>query len=190
MNDAALFGGVDAGWMDNEKSTTFGFALTMNPVVVVNWDYVSKDDLKTFADLLKPQFADKIVWDDPRRPGQGMVTAQAVLLNFGHDYLRNLFANQKIVYGSNSRQMAEWIVKGRYPIGIAAAMDQLLQFQQQGLGKNIGIFNGDMKVITARPGFGTVSLMDKAPHPNAAKVYIRWLLSGSRPDRLGREHQT
>ena len=26
-------------------------------------------------------------------------------------------------------------------------------------------------------GFGTVSMLDRAPHPNAAKVYINWLLS-------------
>jgi ABC-type Fe3+ transport system substrate-binding protein len=26
-------------------------------------------------------------------------------------------------------------------------------------------------------GFGTVSMMDRAPHPNAAKLYINWLLS-------------
>jgi ABC-type Fe3+ transport system substrate-binding protein len=27
------------------------------------------------------------------------------------------------------------------------------------------------------PGFGAVALMDKAPHPNAAIVYVNWLLS-------------
>ena len=27
------------------------------------------------------------------------------------------------------------------------------------------------------PGFGAVALMDKAPHPNAAIVYLNWLLS-------------
>jgi ABC-type Fe3+ transport system substrate-binding protein len=27
------------------------------------------------------------------------------------------------------------------------------------------------------PGFGSVALMNRAPHPNAAKVYLHWLLS-------------
>ena len=30
---------------------------------------------------------------------------------------------------------------------------------------------------TMSTGFGTVSMMDHAPHPNAAKLYINWLLS-------------
>lgn len=175
--DNLWFGGFDGGWMDNEKSTTFGFALTMNPVVMVNWDFVKPDELKTFADILKPQFADKIVFDDPRRPGQGQVNAQAILINFGADYLRDLFGAQKIAYSTNSRQAAEWLVRGRYPISIAPASDQILPFRQQGLGPKIAVFTGDMKTAIAGPGFGTVSLMDKAPHPNAARVYLRWLLS-------------
>ena len=175
--DDLWYGGFDGGWMDVEKSTTLGFALTMNPVVSVNWDFVSHDDLKTFGDLLKPQFADKIVFDDPRRPGQGQVNSQAILLNFGADYMRDLYSKQKIVFSGNSRQAAEWLVRGRYPISVAPASDQILPFRQQGLGKNIGVFIGDMKTMIGGPGFGTVSLMDKAPHPNAARIYIRWLLS-------------
>jgi ABC-type Fe3+ transport system substrate-binding protein len=27
------------------------------------------------------------------------------------------------------------------------------------------------------PGYGAVALVDQAPHPNAAKLYINWLLS-------------
>ncbi len=177
--DNLWFGGFDGGWMDNEKSTTFGFALTMNPVVAVNWEFVSPDELKTFADILNPRFADKIVFDDPRRPGQGQVNAQAILVNFGSDYLRDLFSKQKIVYSGNARQAAEWLVRGRYPISIAPASDQILPFRQQGLGQKIAVFNGDMKTAIAGPGFGTVSLMSNAPHPNAARVYLRWLLSSA-----------
>jgi iron(III) transport system substrate-binding protein len=177
VSDDLWFGGFDGGWMDAEKSTTFGFSLTMNPVVSVNWEFVSPDELKTFADLLNPRFADKIVFDDPRRPGQGQVNAQALLINFGPDFLRDLFSKQKITYSTNSRQAAEWLVRGRYPISIAPASDQILPFREQGLGRRIAVFNGDMKTAIAGPGFGTVSLMDRAPHPNAARVYLRWLLS-------------
>jgi iron(III) transport system substrate-binding protein len=176
-DDKAWRGGFEAGWMDKEKQFTFAFDYTFSPLVMVNWDVVSHDDLKTFADLLKPQFADKLVWDDPRLPGQGLLVGQVLLINFGPDYLTRLFSSQKITYTANRRQEAEWVVRGRYPVGIGAAAEQINQFQLQGLGKNILAFNGDIKILSGDTGFGTVSFMDKAPHPNAAKVYINWLLS-------------
>ncbi|HEY3917203.1 MAG TPA: extracellular solute-binding protein [Stellaceae bacterium] len=176
-DDKAWRDGFDAGWMDKEKKYTFAFDYTFSPLALVNWDFVARADLKTFHDLLKPQFAGKIVWDDPRLPGQGLLTGQVLLKNFGADFLKQLFATQKIVFIANRRQQAEGVVRGRYPIGMAAPVDEVGQFQAQGLGKNIGAFNGDIKALSGDTGFGTVSLMDKAPHSNAAKVYINWLLS-------------
>ena len=177
LDDKAWRGGFNAGWMDAEKQFTFAFDYTFSPLVMVNWDFVSHDDLKTFADLLKPQFAEKLIWDDPRLPGQGLLVGQVLLINFGADYLTQLFGKQKIAYTANRRQEAEWVVRGRYPIGIGAAAEEVNQFQIQGVGKNVEAFRGDVKVFSGDTGFGTVSMMDRAPHPNAAKVYVNWLLS-------------
>lgn len=177
LDDKAWRGGLFSAWMDAEKTYTLGFEETVSPLSVINWDFVKKDDLKSFQDLMKPQFADKIVWDDPRLPGQGVNTAQVFLLNFGPEFLAELVSKQKITYSTIPRQGAEWVVTGRYPIGLAVATEEIARFQTQGLGKNISIFEGGVKIQSAGPGFGTVSMMDHAPDPNAAKVYINWLLS-------------
>jgi iron(III) transport system substrate-binding protein len=177
LDDAAWYGGLDGAWMDKEKIYVLGFEATVSPVMLVNWDFVARDDLKTYEDLLKPQFAGKIVWDDPRLPGQGVAAGQRLLINFGADFLKRLYVEQKIVYTSNTRQNAEWVVRGQYPIGIATSVEQLAPFQQQGLGKNIAAFDAPLAHPTAGSGFGTVSLMDRAPHPNAARLYINWLMS-------------
>jgi ABC-type Fe3+ transport system substrate-binding protein len=176
-DDKAWRDGFDAGWMDKEKKFTFAFDYTFSALALVNWDFVAHDDLKTFRDLLRPQFADKIVWDDPRLPGQGLLAGQVLLKNYGADFLKQLFARQKIVFSANRRQEAEGIVRGRTPIGMAAPVDEVGQFTAQGLGKNITRFDGGITALSGDTGFGTVSLMDNAPHPNAAKVYINWLLS-------------
>jgi iron(III) transport system substrate-binding protein len=176
-DDKAWRNGFEAGWSDAEKTLTYAFDFTMDPVVYVNWDFVSRDDLRTFKDLLKAQFADKIVWTDPRVPGEGVFVAQVMMVNFGLDYVTDILSKQKIVYTNNRRQNAEWVVRGRYPIGFATSPEDLALFREQGLGKNVGVFNGDITKLVGGAGFGTVSLMDRAPHPNAAKVYINWLLS-------------
>ena len=176
-DDKAWYGGLDGGWMDNEKSFVFAFEATVTPAMFVNWDFVSHDDFRAYDDVLKPQFAGKIVWDDPRLPGQGSAAAQRILINFGADFLTRLFTEQKIVYIASPRQNAEWVVRGRYPIGIGTGVEELKPFQQQGLGRNIAPLDVPLPHPTIAPGYGTISLMDRAPHPNAAKVYVNWLLS-------------
>ena len=176
LDDKAWYGGLDGAWMDKGKTYVLAFEATVQAAMTVNWDFVAHEDLKTYQDLLKAQFADKIVWDDPRLPGQGVASAQTFLINFGPEFLTKLY-RQKITYTSNPRQNAEWVVRGRYPIGIATAVEEIDPFREQGLGKNIAIFDAPLQRPTVGPGFGTVSLMDRAPHPNAAKLYINWLLS-------------
>ncbi len=176
-DDKNWFGGLDLGWMDSAKRYVLGFEATVTAPVMVNWDFVSHDDLKTHEDLLAPRFAGKIVWDDPRLPGAGVGVGQRLLNNFGADFLQRLYAEQKIIYSTNPRQEAEWLVRGQYPIGLGTAAEEIRPFQQQGLGKNIAGFDLHLPHPTMSTGFGTVSMMDHAPHPNAAKLYINWLLS-------------
>jgi iron(III) transport system substrate-binding protein len=150
--------------------------------VLVNWDYVKHDDLQTIADLAKPEFANKIVWDDPRLPGTGSGAALRILVDFGADFLTRLFTQQKIVYTANMRQNAEWIVRGRYPIGLGTGVNDLAPFQDQGLGKNIARLKGPEPHPAVTIGFGAISMLTHPPHPNAAKIYVNWLLS--RPGQI------
>jgi iron(III) transport system substrate-binding protein len=177
LDDKAWYGGLDGGWVDREKKFIFGFEATVTETTTVNRDLVSRDVFKTYDDLLSPNLAGKIVWDDPRLPGPGLGAAQRYLLNFGEDWLKRLYSQQKIVYIANPRQEAEWLVSGKYPIGIGISPDEMERFQQQGLGKNVVSFEAPMPHPTLDFAYGSVSLMANAPHPNAAKVYINWLLS-------------
>jgi len=177
LKDELWVGGLDGEWMDKERKFVLGFSASVTPTMLVNWDFVARDAIKSYDDLLKPQLAGKIVWDDPRRPGQGVDVAQRFLLNFGAAFLERLFTQQKIVYSGNTRQTAEWVVRGTYPIGIGTAFQQVKPFQDQGLGQNIAALTIPLPRPGRGAGYGTVALMDHAPHPNAAKVYINWLLS-------------
>ena len=165
VDDKAWYGGLDGAWMDKARTYVLALESSVTPGMLVNWDFVSHDDLKTYQDLLKPQFADKIVWDDPRLPGQGVASGQRFLVNFGADFLKHLYSDQKIVYTSNTRQNAEWVVRGQYPIGIATAVEQVTPFQQQGIGKNIAALDAPLAHPSVSTGFGTVSMMDHAPIP-------------------------
>ena len=68
--------------------------------------------------------------------------------------------------------------RGRYPIGIGLEPNTLNDYQAQGIGKNVSPLPASYyKIQQISVGFGGVGLIDRAPHINAAKVYINWLLS-------------
>jgi iron(III) transport system substrate-binding protein len=178
LDDQNWLGGFDAGFMDLDKKYMYGFQAEVTPTVLVNWDDVDHGDLNTYQDLLKPQFAGKIVWDDPRLPGAGSAAGARFIVNFGADFLTQLYSRQQIVYISNMRQNAEWLVSGRYPIALGLGVVDLAPFRDQGLGKNIAEpSEASFAHEAVATGFGTISMLTHPPHPNAAKVYLNWLLS-------------
>jgi iron(III) transport system substrate-binding protein len=177
MDNSKWNGGFAAGWMDVEEKFFYAFDGTVQNPIMVNWDVVPKSALTSVADLLKPQFAGKIVWDDPRLGGSGNGSAQTIAHNLGEELLTKLFVHN-VTFTSNKRQLTEWVVRGRYPIGIGVDGAQLEIFQAQGIGKNVGpVPDSFYKVQQQSPGFGGIGFVDKAPHPNAAAVYVNWLLS-------------
>lgn len=164
----------DDGLLDKEKTYVYAF-LAYIQSVYVNRDVISKDLVNSATDLLKPEVKGKIVWNDPRKAGSGNFFAQFFIKEYGEDYLREIL-NQDIVPVSDLRQQMDWLVRGTYPIAIGIQNDLLNDMKSNGVGLNV-IKLDDPKSSAYTQGFGTVSLLEKAPHPNAAKVFINWLLS-------------
>lgn len=177
MDDKHWKGGFDDGWMDKEKKYFYSFDGSVQHPIQVNWDLISKSQLTSIKDLVKPEFANKIVWDEPRLNGSGNGASLTIYRNFGEEFLRQLYG-QKIVFTSNRRQVAEWVVRGRYPIGIGLGENDLKVFQKQGLGLNIKpLPDSYYKIQQISPGFGSIGFIDRAPHRYAAAVYVNWLLN-------------
>jgi iron(III) transport system substrate-binding protein len=177
MADDKWTSGFEFGWMDTDKNLFYAFDGTLQNPIMVNWDFVKKETITSLADLTKPEFAGKIVWHDPRVNGTGNGTSQTLFRNLGEAGINALFKN-KVVYTTNSHQISEWLVRGRYPITIGIEYTDLEDFRKQGLGKNIGpLPESYWKAQQISVGFGGIGLVDRAPHPNAARVYINWILS-------------
>ena len=170
-------GGFDFGWMDLEQKLFFAFEATVQNPIMVNWDVVSPKALTSIEDMIKPEFAGKIVWNDPRVTGSGNGSSQTLVRNLGEEKLAALYRN-KVVYTINNQQIGEWVVRGRYPIGVGLEASTLKEFQDQGIGMNVSPLPDEyFKSRQISVGFGSVGLVERAPHVNAATVYINWLLS-------------
>lgn len=174
-------GGIHRLFADREKKYAMRFTGALFAGVVVNRDVVPEKDFKTPRDLTDPRWKGKILLQDPRAGGgAGSYALAGFLLQYGEPFVRELLTRQDVVIADNKRQMAEWVIRKRYPIAVGLGTDTLPQFQQQGLGRNVRVVAGDD--ITG----DVVLVLEKAPHPNAAKAYLNWLLSRKTQDRLAR----
>jgi iron(III) transport system substrate-binding protein len=181
-------GGFDSPismFADNAKKYVLYISGTLTREWMVDRDMVPEAAFKSRRDLLDPRWKGKIVLSDPRLPGAGN-GALATLLNlYGEQFVRDLLTKQDIVVSDNRRQMAEWMVRKRHHIAIGLGnAGPIAEFQKQGLGKNIKSFGGD------DIAGNSVVLLNNAPHPNAAKVYVNWLLSKKGQERMSEITQT
>ena len=176
LEDSKWLGGFKDGWMEQEGKYIYGFAVYLSAAVFVNRDVVSQGEFSKAEDLWNPKWKGKIVWHDPRAGGNGSNQGMLLLVNFGEEAVKRLLKDQAPVLTEDYRQQVEWVAQGRYPIGIGVIEITLRAFQKEGIGKNIVPLK-DPRLFSVVSGFGNVMAINRAPHPNAAKVYIDWLLS-------------
>jgi iron(III) transport system substrate-binding protein len=161
---ASLYGDKDRKFVLVVTAYQFGFS--------VDRDVIPERDLKGAQDLLNPRWKGKIVLQDPSRGGAGNEAIAAFILKHGEPFARELLTRQQPVISDNKRQIAEWVVRKRYPIAIGlGSEDTIAQFQKEGLGKNVKVVHGGDVL-----GGDALIVLNRQPHPNATRVFVNWLL--------------
>jgi ABC-type Fe3+ transport system substrate-binding protein len=137
-----------------------------------NTSIVQPGDLVSWRDLLKPQYKGKIAAFDPRRSGPGQTPVGYLAALFGSDYLSELYIGQQVKLTADNRQLAEWVARGEYPIGIALVQFAVEIYRKQGLPIERIFPKDGQGSLTG--GFSVVMLIKNAPHPNAAQLFANW----------------
>ncbi|HEY5606779.1 MAG TPA: extracellular solute-binding protein [Alphaproteobacteria bacterium] len=138
----------------------------------VNTTMVKPGEIASWKDLLKPQYKGKIAAYDPRRSGPGQTPVGYLAALFGVDYLKQLYVGQQVKLTADNRQLAEWVARGEYPIGIALVQFAIEMFKKQGLPIERVFPQDGQGSVTG--GFGVVMLVKNPPHPNAAQLFVNW----------------
>jgi iron(III) transport system substrate-binding protein len=181
--DQYWYGGFEFGFTDSEKKYAYAFLGNVSPTFHINRRAMPVAEFNHARQLIEPRLKGTITWQDPRGAGSGAQRLSVLMRAYGEEFVTKLLTEQDVAFTRDPRQITEWVVRGRYPIGIAVRENDLAEFRAHGLARDVEPMEmPELEMWT--PGFGAVSLMEGAPHPNAARVFINWLLSRSGQEAL------
>ncbi|MBI4334703.1 MAG: extracellular solute-binding protein [Chloroflexi bacterium] len=163
----------DLLWVDQGHYQLTTLASPKVPLAI-NTDLVKQGEITSYTDLLNPRWKGKIVMEDPSSVGSGNAWFTVAVGLLGQDYFRK-FAQQEPFISREPRLLTEWVAKGKYAIGLAVNGAEIVQFKKAGA--PLALVTPKEGTHVTGGGSGSVSFIDKAPHPNAAKLFINWFLT-------------
>lgn len=164
-------------FLDRQKKM-IPLVLQANQFLVVNTNMVKPGQIKSYRDLLQPQWRGKMIMYDPTIAGTAQTWLKLILMKAygpaeGEAFLWK-FAAQEPVLTRDSRLEIETVARGRYALCIG--IDSQAAYKMQGSGAPITRLATEEGTILTGGGSYLV-LPVKRPHPNAAVAVYNWLLT-------------
>jgi len=143
--------------------------------IYYNTRLVNPNELNSFWDFVSPKWKGKIEARDIRTPGTGGSAIRLFYYNteVGPEFVKKLFSETDMTIFRDRRQGLDWLATGKFAIcfwceGVEKGKQQGLPVESFGLMK-------EGAALSAGQGF--LTLINQAPHPNAARVFVNWFLS-------------
>jgi iron(III) transport system substrate-binding protein len=164
-------------YMDKEQMVLVS-TRTIYPTLWINPGSIKLDQIKSYKDFLEPSWKGKFVLDDPRRsgPGQALFTLWYLTPELGAGFIRSLASQSPLVL-SDYVQEANMVGQGSYAALLGGSDQTLAPMMKKGVPITVVPPQQLKEPPQVAAGATGVSLFKNAPHPNAAKVYLNWLLS-------------
>jgi len=166
-------------YADNDGKLVIMFQGSVSNIIGINTNLVKDGEITSYWDILDPKWKGKIVSGDVRRPGPGGGQARFLYAHpeLGPKFLSRLFGETEITLSLDRRQMVDWLAQGKYAVHVFPNSIDIERAVDQGLPVKIVSPDVLKEGAPMSAGWGSVMVADRAPHPNAAKVYLNWLLS-------------
>jgi iron(III) transport system substrate-binding protein len=165
---------------DDENKYIFSFAGAPLYYFHYNTNLVNPQEFKSYWDLLRPRWKGKIVVAEPMTGG----TQEPLLFIYhnkelGPEFLRRFLSEMDLGVSRDIRQLSDWVAQGKYAISALQNADRVQLWDAKKQGLPISAFETDTfkEGGMIGSGGGNIALINRAPHPNAAKIFINWFLS-------------
>ncbi|HEY7217315.1 MAG TPA: extracellular solute-binding protein [Candidatus Binatia bacterium] len=164
-------------YMDNVSGTRLFYSFIATKSTEGYWynaTLAKPEDLRSLDDFLDAKWKGKIGMSDPRVAGSGLSVWSYLWDNKGEEYLKKL-VHQDLFVTQNLRQLAEALAKGKVALALGIGVAQTEPFVKAGLPlKSLPELR---EGSPSSNGYGTLAILKEPPHPNAAKIFVNWLLS-------------
>ena len=162
---------------DND-GTMLGMAAGTTRTVAYNTALVKEGEINSYKDLLHARYKGKISMSDPSVTGAGSAIIAHIAMLWGEEateeLLRKLIIDQGAIIRRDTRLLTEEVAKGKYAIAIAPQTDIVAEFMALGAPIKLASVKEDNRIIA---GGSAIAVPTKFAHPNAALVFLNWLLT-------------
>ncbi|MBI4330762.1 MAG: extracellular solute-binding protein [Chloroflexi bacterium] len=160
-------------FLDRDRKA-LAFVAATNTPLAINTSLVKPGEIRSYKDLLQARWKGKILMNDPTIAGAGGQWYSGVGDKImGFDYMRGL-AKQEPVIIENMRLQVEWLAQGKYAVLLAPHDATLKEFKDAGA-PVAGLIPEEGTFL--KSGGGNIALINRPPHPNAARLFLNWLLT-------------
>ena len=165
-------------YIDPEGKYIFVYVGAPLFLVGYNTKLVDPGGFQSYWDILHSKWKGKIVVFDPKAGGFAATRDRFFYHNpeLGPPFLRRLFGEMAPTLYTRYPQGEDWLAAGKYSLCLCRHQS-ISKAKSQGLPVDL------MEPARFKEGAGvetrakTLVLMNQAPHPNAAKVFLNWFLS-------------
>jgi iron(III) transport system substrate-binding protein len=144
-----------------------------------NSKLLNPNDFKSYWDFLNPKLKGKIVSIDVRKIRGAGAPWQYLYYHsqLGPEYIRRLYGEMDVTMTADLRQAVDWLATGRFSLILPSQSSGTVKAKNQGLPVDEFEPYHLKEGVNISSAFGQLTLVNRAPHPNTAKVFINWLLS-------------
>jgi iron(III) transport system substrate-binding protein len=161
---------------DPEDQYILRLANTATTTFHINTSKVKPGEISSAKQLLDPKWKGKIALQDPTIPGGGSTQAARLYFQLGEDFIKKLYVEQKPMISRDTRQITDGLARGTFAISLGAEDTDVEKLRKEGVPLAVlGNLTDLHSEVSA--SFGQVAIIDNAPHPNAAKVFVNWIAS-------------
>ncbi len=168
-------------YVDREASYMFVYEgnVSSGGSPAYNTQLIDPKEYRSYWDFLNPKLKGKIASIDIRKVRGIGPSVQYLYYHpeIGVKFLRRFYQEMDVKMSGDFRQAMDWLAAGKVAVLLPMQSSGTAQAKAQGLPVDEFDTNQLREGVSISSAFGQVALMNRAPHPHAAKVFVNWLLS-------------
>ena len=178
-------------YVDPENRYIFVYLGNVDNYVSYHTKSVEAGEIRSYWDFLQPKWKGKILSRDPKISGSQRIGLRMFYHTpeLGPEFIRRLYGEMDLTLTQEIRQATDWLGSGKFAICFFCS--EILRAKEQGV--PVDEFRTaqwkESRAISAG-NKGSIALPTQPPHPNAARLFVNWLLSREGQTALQRAANT